>query len=93
MVTKVVEKDVVEKLKRILDPHTKQNVWEMGLIEDLKLEGDRVKLTFRPSSPFCPIGKQLAFAVKRAIEDLGVKAEVRVTGYINEKELNEELCK
>lgn len=90
----MVDKDeVVERLRKVMDPHTKQSVWDMGLIEELEVEGDRVRLIFRPSSPFCPIGQQLAFAIKRSVEELGVKAEVKVSGYVREEELNELLCK
>ncbi|WP_456369038.1 iron-sulfur cluster assembly protein [Geoglobus sp.] len=89
----VDESQVVERLKKVMDPHTGQSVWDMGLIEDLKVEGSEVSLTFRPSSPFCPIGQQLAFAIKRSVEELGVKAKVKVVGYVKEKELNEVLGK
>ncbi|NOY11118.1 MAG: iron-sulfur cluster assembly protein [Archaeoglobi archaeon] len=87
------EQQVIEKLRKVMDPHTRQSVWDMGLIEDLKVEGNEVNLTFRPSSPFCPIGQQLAFAIKRSVEELGVKAKVKVVGYVKEKELNEVLGK
>lgn len=89
----VDESQVVERLKKVMDPHTGQSVWDMGLIEDLKVEGSEVSLTFRPSSPFCPIGQQLAFAIKRSVEELGIKAKVKVVGYVKEKELNEVLGK
>ena len=90
----MVDKDeVVERLRKVMDPHTKQSVWDMGLIEELEVEGDTVRLIFRPSSPFCPIGQQLAFAIKRSVEELGVRAEVKVSGYIREEELNELLCR
>ena len=89
----VSKEEVVERLKKVVDPHTKQNVWDMGLIEELDVSDDKVRLIFRPSSPFCPIGQQLAFAVKRSVEELGVKAEVKVSGYIKEKELNEILSR
>ncbi len=90
----MVDKDeVVERLRKVMDPHTKQSVWDMGLIEELEVEGDTVRLTFRPSSPFCPIGQQLAFAIKRSVEELGVRVEVKVSGYIREEELNELLCR
>ena len=90
----MVDKDeVVEGLRKVMDPHTKQSVWDMGLIEELEVEGDTVRLIFRPSSPFCPIGQQLAFAIKRSVEELGVRAEVKVSGYIREEELNELLCR
>ncbi|WP_457590229.1 iron-sulfur cluster assembly protein [Geoglobus sp.] len=87
------EQQVIERLRKVMDPHTRQSVWDMGLIEDLKVEGNEVSLTFRPSSPFCPIGQQLAFAIKRSVEELGVKAKVRVVGYVKEDELNKVLGK
>ncbi len=87
----VNEEDVIEKLKSVVDPHTRQNVWDMGLIEELEVGDNEVKLTFRPSSPFCPIGQQLAFAIKRSVESLGVKANVKVVGYVKENELNRAL--
>ncbi len=87
------EQQVIERLRKVMDPHTRQSVWDMGLIEDLKVEDNEVSLTFRPSSPFCPIGQQLAFAIKRSVEELGVKAKVRVVGYVREDELNKVLGK
>ncbi|WP_048093513.1 iron-sulfur cluster assembly protein [Geoglobus acetivorans] len=90
----MVEKsEVVEKLKTVIDPHTRQSVWDMGLIERVEVENDVVDIIFRPSSPFCPIGQQLAFAIKRSVEDLGVKARVKVVGYVKENELNEALSR
>ncbi len=89
----VSKEEVVERLKKVMDPHTRQSVWDMGLIEELEVDDETVRLIFRPSSPFCPIGQQLAFAVKRSVEELGVKAEVKVSGYVKEKELNELLCR
>jgi len=89
----VSKEEVVEKLKKVVDPHTRQSVWDMGLIEELEVKDNEVHVTFRPSSPFCPIGQQLAFAIKRSVEDLGVRAKVKVTGYVKEKELNELLAK
>lgn len=90
----MVEKaEVVEKLKNVIDPHTRQSVWDMGLIEELEVKDDEVSVVFRPSSPFCPIGQQLAFAIKRSLDELGVNTKVKVVGYVKEKELNELLCR
>ena len=89
----VSETEVVEKLKKVVDPHTRQSVWEMGLIEGLEVSDNEVSLVFRPSSPFCPIGQQLAMAIKRSVEELGVKAKIKVTGYVKEKELTEMLSR
>ena len=87
-----LEEDVIEKLKGIIDPHTNTNIYEMGLISNIKVEGENVSLTFTPSSPYCPLGMQLAVAVKNAVKEAGVKnVDVNVTGFVGEKELNEKL--
>ena len=52
----VEENRVIEKLKGVIDPHTGQSVYDMGLIEDLAVSEDNISLKFRPSSPFCPLG-------------------------------------
>jgi|Deesub1362A_J573_1020465.scaffolds.fasta_scaffold00089_81 metal-sulfur cluster biosynthetic enzyme len=88
----VTQEEVIEKLKNVMDPHTAQSVYDMGLIEDLTVDGDLVKLTFKPSSPFCPIGMQLAVAIKKAVREAGAKEiEIKVVDYIRDKEVEEML--
>ena len=92
----MVEKDtVIKALKEIIDPHTGISVYEMGLIKDLEVSDGEVSLTFVPSSPFCPLGVQLSMQIKQKLEAVeGVtKVKVRVSGHVQEKELNEMLCK
>jgi metal-sulfur cluster biosynthetic enzyme len=92
----MVEKEIVVKaLKEIIDPHTGISVYDMGLIKDLEVKDGEVSLTFVPSSPFCPLGVQLSMQIKEKLEGIeGVtKVKVRVSGHVQEKELNEMLCK
>lgn len=88
-----LEEKVIKKLKEIIDPHTNSSLYDMGLISNLEVKDNTVSLTFTPSSPYCPLGMQLAVAIKKGISDLeGIKqVDVNVTGYIAEKELNEKL--
>lgn len=85
------EQEVITKLKEVVDPHTKQNVWDMGLISDIRIEQDKVSLVFRPSASFCPLGQQLAVAIKKKLKGISKDIDLKVTGYIKEKELNEYL--
>jgi metal-sulfur cluster biosynthetic enzyme len=87
----VDESKVVEKLKGVIDPHTGQSVYDMGLIEDLNVSEAGVSLKFRPSSPFCPLGVQLAKSIKAALREVAEKVDITVVGYINEEELNKQL--
>ena len=84
------EKEVISTLKEVIDPHTNVSVYDMGLISELKVKKDCVSLTFRPTSPFCPLGVQLAQSIKRRLESLkGVaKANVTVVGHVHEDRIN-----
>ena len=87
------EEQVVEALKGIIDPHTNINVYDMGLISDIAVGDDSVSLTFRPTSPFCPLGVHLALNIKRRLKEIAdtKSANVKVVGHIQEKEINAEL--
>ncbi|WP_457555832.1 iron-sulfur cluster assembly protein [Candidatus Pyrohabitans sp.] len=87
----VEESQVIEKLRGVVDPHTGTSVYDMGLIQELKVDGDRVSLKFRPSSPFCPLGVQLAKSIKAALKEVAGEVDITVVGYINEEELNRQL--
>jgi len=84
------EQEVVSALKEIVDPHTNVSVYEMGLVSELKVTKTSVSLTFRPTSPFCPLGIQLAHNIKRRLLGLeGIKkAHVKVIGHVMEEQIN-----
>jgi metal-sulfur cluster biosynthetic enzyme len=84
------EKQVISTLKEVIDPHTNTSVYEMGLISELKVTKNSVSLTFRPTSPFCPLGVQLAQSIKHRLESLkGVtRANVTVIGHVHEDRIN-----
>jgi metal-sulfur cluster biosynthetic enzyme len=87
------EKEVVSALKEIIDPHTNISVYDMGLISELRVTKKSVSLTFRPTSPFCPLGIQLAQNIKRRL--MGIqgmqKADVKVVGHVMEDHINKTL--
>lgn len=84
-------KTIVEKLKRVIDPETGMDVVSMGLIRDLKVDNGRVSLKFRPSSPVCPLGFQLAFSIYEILKKIeGIKeVDMEVTDFLFAKKLNE----
>jgi metal-sulfur cluster biosynthetic enzyme len=81
---------VVEALRGVLDPHTGVSVYDMGLISDLAVSEDSVSLTFMPTSPFCPVGTELAKAIKEQILMVaGVKkVNIKVVGHLRADEIN-----
>ncbi len=86
---------IINSLKKVNDPETNINVYDMDLIRDLNVEDGKVTLKFSPSSNVCPLAIQLAFNIKRAVESVeGVrKVGVTVTNYVAAERLNELLKK
>lgn len=92
----VTVEDVLERLGKVMDPETGIDVVNMKLIADLEVQdGGDVSLTFVPSSPFCPLGIQLAFAIKEAVKEVeGVgKVTVKVDNHLQADMINEMLEK
>ena len=89
----VTIEQVIAKLREVLDPHTGSNVYDMGLIEDLKLEPGRLSLRFVLTSNFCPIGMQLGLALKRRLRELPVdNIDVTIDNYLRAGELEKMLA-
>lgn len=88
------EEEVISKLRGIIDPHTNISVYDMGLISELKVSKEAVSLTFRPTSPFCPLGVQLAHNIKRSVMSIkGIKkVDVKVIGHVQEQMINKSLA-
>jgi len=82
--------DVVSALKTVVDPHTGMNVYDMGLISDIEVSADSVSLTFMPTSPFCPVGVELAMSIREAalmVEGIS-NCIVKVVGHVKADEIN-----
>ena len=87
------KESVIASLKTVVDPHTGMNVYDMGLISDIEVAGNSVSLTFMPTSPFCPVGVELAKSIREAaLLAEGVEScEVRVVGHVKADEINLEV--
>jgi metal-sulfur cluster biosynthetic enzyme len=83
---------ITEKLSQVIDPETGVDVIRMRLIENLWVDGDsgRVRYSFRPSSPLCPLAVTLVLNIREALAEVpGVsEQEIEVVGYVGAEELN-----
>jgi metal-sulfur cluster biosynthetic enzyme len=84
---------VIEALRQVLDPHTGVSVYDMGLISEIEVSDDSVSLTFMPTSPFCPVGVELAKAIKDQVMTIeGMRrCNVKVVGHIRAEQINQEI--
>lgn len=76
----VTQEQVTEALKECYDPHMPISVVDLGLIYDVKVEGDKVLVDMTLTAPGCPMAALIADDVKIRLEQVeGVKeAEVNI---------------
>ena len=78
MITK--ELLIEQVFKRYEDPELNIDVWTLGLIYEVKIEGNNIKVVLTFTSLMCPFGPQMVEDLKRMIFDLGAAAvDIEVT--------------
>ena len=90
-----LEAKIEEALRGVIDPGAHLDIMRMKLVRDLRISQDgKVCLTFRPSSPVCPMAFELAHNIQTAVQRTeGVKnVEVKVAGYNRADELMQVLA-
>ena len=75
--TKLMDQ-IVEKLKTVYDPEIPVDIYELGLIYDVKLDGKKVSLDMTLTSPHCPVAETLPMQVRRTVEEIPELEEVEV---------------
>ena len=75
--TKLIDK-IVEKLKTVYDPEIPVDIYELGLIYDVRIDKKKVTLDMTLTSPHCPVAETLPMQVKRTVEEIGELEEVEV---------------
>ncbi len=85
--------NVVAGLRCVIDPHTNINVYDMGLISELKKSKNGISMVFRPTSPFCPLAFDLARSMKGKIWEVDgpTLVDVKVVGHYQEDNINKAL--
>ena len=65
---------VEEALKTVHDPEIPVNIWELGLVYEVKIDDDKVNVTMTLTAPACPVAGDIIFEVESKIKAIeGVK--------------------
>lgn len=90
-----LKEKIIDKLKTVIDPEVRQDVYSLKLVSDIRVDEAKktVRMTFRPTVYNCPIGLQLALAVKRALLEIDelTKIDIKVMDFRMADEANEYL--
>ena len=66
-----LKEKIITEIKKIYDPEIPVNIYELGLIYDVKIENNNsVKVKMTLTSPNCPVAESLPKEVKDSIMEL-----------------------
>ena len=72
---KKLEQEIIKKLKTCYDPEIPVDIWELGLIYQIKIDDEaNVYLKMTLTSPQCPVAESLPPEVKEKVKSIdGIK--------------------
>tara|TARA_B100001996_G_scaffold376607_1_gene358076 strand:+ start:455 stop:772 length:318 start_codon:yes stop_codon:yes gene_type:complete len=70
--------EVVSALKTVYDPEIPVDIYELGLIYDIKPEDHSVKVKMTLTAPGCPVAEEMPKWVETAIKEVDGVREVKV---------------
>ncbi len=88
-----IREEIQQALRGIIDPETGLDIMRMGLVRHTELHrkdsGYKAILTFRPSSPVCPMAFKLAWDMQQGVRSVaGIETvEIKVENYNRASEL------
>ena len=66
----VLKEKVITEIKKIYDPEIPVNIYELGLIYDIKIKDKDVQVKMTLTTPNCPVAESLPKEVKDSIMEL-----------------------
>ena len=65
-----LKEKVINEIKKIYDPEIPVNIYELGLIYDIKINKSEVNVKMTLTSPNCPVAESLPKEVKDSILEI-----------------------
>ena len=61
---------IIEEIRKIYDPELPVNIYDLGLIYDIKIEGRKAEIKMTLTTPNCPVAESLPKEVKDSVMQL-----------------------
>lgn len=68
----ISQKEVLERLKSVLDPELGLNIVDLGLIYKVEVEARRVVIEYTLTFPGCPLASVIERKIKKVLKELEV---------------------
>jgi FeS assembly SUF system protein len=68
---KIIEEKIIAALKEVYDPEIPVNIYEIGLIYEIKVEDDfHVHIVMTLTTPNCPVAESLPAEVRQKVKEV-----------------------
>ena len=67
---------IIEEIRKIYDPELPVNIYELGLIYDIKVDGSKAEIKMTLTTPNCPVAESLPKEVKEGAMQVEVIDDV-----------------
>jgi len=75
----VTKQQVINALKKVMDPEIGISIVDLGLIREVKVKGSVVNIVMTLTSPFCPMASLIVDKAKEAAKVKGVtKVDIKL---------------
>ena len=74
----VTKEQVIEVLKKVYAPEIQYDIWGLGLVYNIEIEGNKVKILMTFTTPMCPYGPALLEDVRRNVSAIDGVGEVQI---------------
>ena len=77
----ITKEELIEKVfKKYVDKEIDMDVWTLGLVYNLEVQDNAVKVLMTFTSPLCPYGPQMVHELEQEIKKLGVsQVQINIT--------------
>ena len=76
---KIIGEDIIKVICEIYDPEIPVNIYELGLIYDVKISDDRdIMIEMTLTSPNCPVAESLPVEVEEKVSEIKTITSVKV---------------
>src|SRR3970040_2764732 len=78
--------EVLKTLSTVIDPDLKKDLVSMGMIKDLEINGNDLKVTLELTTPACPFNDEIEQDVRKAVSSIPEigKFDMKVTANVME---------
>ena len=73
-----LKEKVIEEIKKIYDPEIPVNIYELGLIYDINVDGKNISVKMTLTTPNCPVAESLPKEVKDSVKDVKNVKDVKL---------------